>query len=95
MCREAKKESCEWRAVGDVDVSGGSDPKRAYASIKWQGSLYAMTGTFLAEAALTIARDNTYAHQLGGGVLTPATLGEEYLRRLQMAGLQTEVKILP
>ncbi|KAI7660661.1 hypothetical protein KC318_g9939, partial [Hortaea werneckii] len=49
----------------------------------------------LAEAAITIAREKTQAHELGGGVLTPATLGAPYLERLQKAGLKTEVKTLP
>lgn len=57
--------------------------------------MYDLTGTFLGEAAITIARDKTLAHELGGGVLTPATLGSAYLDRMQKAGLKTEVKTLP
>lgn len=53
-----------------------------------------MTGSLLAEAALIIARDNTYAHELPGGILTPATLGGKYLERMQIVGLQTEFKLL-
>jgi short subunit dehydrogenase-like uncharacterized protein len=57
--------------------------------------MYDLTGTFLAEAAITIARDKTLAHELGGGVLTPATLGSAYVERMQKAGLIIEVKTLP
>ena len=57
--------------------------------------MYQLTGVCLAEAAITIAREKTQAHELGGGVLTPATLGAPYLERLQKAGLKTEVKTLP
>lgn len=57
--------------------------------------MYHLTGVCLAEAALTIARDHTLAHELKGGMLTPATLGAPYLERLQKAGLETEVKTLP
>lgn len=57
--------------------------------------MYGLTGAFLAEAAVTISRDKTIAHDLGGGILTPATLGASYLKRLQKAGLETEVRILP
>ena len=53
-----------------------------------------MTGALLAEAALIIARDEAYAHELAGGILTPATLGEKYLERMEIVGLQTEFKLL-
>lgn len=57
--------------------------------------MYHLTGVCLAEAAITIVRDKTLAHELGGGVLTPATLGASYIERLQKAGLKTEVRTLP
>lgn len=63
--------------------------------MRWNGGMYDLTGVFLAEAAVTIARDNTFAHELGGGVLTPATLGSAYLERLQKAGLIHEIRTLP
>ncbi|WPH02963.1 putative saccharopine dehydrogenase, NADP binding domain, NAD(P)-binding domain superfamily [Acrodontium crateriforme] len=92
---EASKGHTEWRAIANADVSDPNDPKRAYARMRWEGSLYDLTGVCLAEAALTLARDNTLAHQIGGGVMTPATLGEAYMARLQKAGLKTEIKMLP
>lgn len=76
-------------------MSDENDPKRAYGRMRWNGSMYDLTGVFLAEAAVTIARDKTFAHELGGGVLTPATLGSAYLERLSKAGLVTEIKTLP
>lgn len=63
--------------------------------MRWEGSMYYLTGVCLAEAAITIARSKTQAHELGGGILTPATLGAPYLERLQKAGLKAEAKILP
>lgn len=57
--------------------------------------MYHLTGVTSAEAAMTILRDKTLAHELGGGMLTPATLGAKYLERLQKAGLKTEMKMLP
>ena len=56
--------------------------------------MYHLTGVCLAESAVIIAREKTLAHELGGGMLTPATLGENYLERLQKAGLEVEVKML-
>ena len=93
--RQVKKEYTEWRAIANADVSDPNDPKRAFGRMRWEGSLYHLTGVCLAEAALTIARDNTLAHELGGGMLTPATLGAPYLERLQKAGLKTAVRMMP
>jgi short subunit dehydrogenase-like uncharacterized protein len=56
--------------------------------------MYELTGVCSAEAAFTIARSQTHAHELGGGVLTPATLGAPYLERLQKAGLKLEVHMM-
>jgi len=93
--RQVKKEYVEWRAIANADVSDPNDPKRAYGRMRWEGSMYHLTGVCLAEAALTIARNKTLAHELGGGMLTPATLGAPYLERLQKAGLKTEVRMMP
>jgi short subunit dehydrogenase-like uncharacterized protein len=32
---------------------------------------------------------------MGGGSLTPASLGAPFLERLQKAGLRTDVKVMP
>lgn len=48
-----------------------------------------VTGLFLAEAALTILEDDL---DLGGGVFTPACLGQKYLDRVNDAGFKVEVR---
>jgi short subunit dehydrogenase-like uncharacterized protein len=65
--------------------------------MRYDGSLYYLTGMLLAEAAITIARDenSTPAHEIGGGLLTPATLGRSYLERVQKGGLFTEIRMMP
>ncbi|KAI6801602.1 hypothetical protein KC360_g2450 [Hortaea werneckii] len=92
---QVRHEYAEWRAIANADVSDPNDPKRVLGRMRWEGSMYQLTGVCLAEAAITIAREKTQAHELGGGILTPATLGAPYLERLQKAGLKTEVKTLP
>lgn len=57
--------------------------------------MYHLTGVCLAESALILAREKTHAHELEGGILTPAALGQNYLDRLQKAGLEVEVKMMP
>lgn len=92
---ETAKDHCEWRAIALADVEDPNDPKKAMGRIRWEGSMYQLTGTCLAEAAVTLARDETFAHGVGGGILTPATLGAPYLERLQKVGLKSEVRIMP
>ncbi|KAK3616758.1 hypothetical protein LTR56_025750 [Elasticomyces elasticus] len=94
---DAKNDYVEWRAIAyaDTDVDEPGVPKRAYGRMRFEGSMYLLTGICLAEAAVTIARDDTLAHKLGGGMLTPAILGEPYLERLQKAGLKTEIRSMP
>ena len=94
--RQAGKEYCEWRAVANADVSDHTnDPKRAYARMRWNGSMYHLTGVCLSESALILAREKTFAHSLGGGMLTPATLGGNYVEKLQKAGMELEIRTLP
>jgi short subunit dehydrogenase-like uncharacterized protein len=58
--------------------------------------MYYLTGVLIAEAALVLARETkTKAHELGGGIVTPATLGSAFLERLGKAGFKSEVRMLP
>ena len=56
--------------------------------------MYELTGVLLGESALIVSREKTYAHELGGGMLTPAMLGEIYLERMEKAGLKAEFKMM-
>ena len=58
--------------------------------------MYYLTGVFLAEAAFVLLRgqEEIEARKLGGGVLTPATLGQPLIDRLQKAGLVLETSLL-
>lgn len=57
--------------------------------------MYRLTGVFAAEAAITLLRDETLASKIGGGFLTPATLGGSYVERLQKAGVKFDVRMMP
>lgn len=56
---------------------------------------YMITGLTLSAAAQVILRGDlgaTEAGRIGGGLLTPATLGEQYLNKLQEFGMKVDVK---
>lgn len=88
----SKQHYVEWRALGLPDSQSS---QKAFASLRFTGSAYRLTGITLSEGAGTILYgENTMAHQIGGGVLTPATLGQQYLDRLEKAGLKLDLKML-
>ena len=89
--QDARQNHIEIRAVATSD---SPDSQRAFAKLSWNGSLYHLTGVLLAEAAIVILRERTAAHDLGGGCLTPATLGYPLIDRLQKAGVKFETKLL-
>lgn len=61
----------------------------------FKSDLYVMTGVLMAEAAMVLLRPDAsrenWAQKWRGGFLTPATLGDQYVERLQSAGVHIEV----
>jgi short subunit dehydrogenase-like uncharacterized protein len=53
-----------------------------------------VSGLFAAQAALTLLKDDVTAKKLGGGFMTPATLGQPFLDRLAYEGFKIEVKMV-
>lgn len=56
-------------------------------------SFSAVTAIILAQAALTIL-ENYDDLQLGGGIYTPACLGQPFIERLNSQGFKFETKII-
>lgn len=51
------------------------------------------TAIALGEAArIVLWREGTCAHQFGGGVMTPATLGDHYVSQLRASGATIQVQ---
>ena len=86
-------EHIEYRAIATADLSG-QQSSRAFARMRWNGGIYHLTGVLLAEAAMVILREEATARTLGGGLLTPATLGQPFVERLRRAGLLIEVEMM-
>lgn len=89
----AKNDAFEWRAVATADEDS-PNPKRAFGRFRYDGGAYYLTGLFLAEAAMVLLRDEGTAERLGGGVLTPATLGKAFIDRMQKAGIVLETELI-
>lgn len=88
-----RHEYIEFRAVATADQDG-LNPRRAFARLRWEGSLYYFTGVCLAEAAMVLLNDEKLAQRLDGGLLTPATLGQPFIDRMKNAGLVFEVEMV-
>ena len=89
-----RHEFLEYRAIATADQKG-LNPRRAFAKLRWNGSLYHFTGVCLAEAAMVLLNDDKLVRGLDGGLLTPATLGKPFIDRLKNAGLVFEVEMIP
>ncbi|KAK7730855.1 hypothetical protein SLS53_008933 [Cytospora paraplurivora] len=79
----------EYRGVAEPDTDQIID-KQVYCRAYFNGSLYALTGILLAQAAATIIEDDIDLG--GGGVFTAACLGEGFVDRLNSAGFKFETK---
>ncbi len=89
-----EEEFLEYHAVATADQEG-PNPRRAFAKLRWNGSLYHFTGVCLAEAAMVLLNDEKLVRRLDGGLLTPATLGQPFIDRMKDAGLVFEVEMIP
>ena len=86
------EDGVEYRAIATAD-SDRQPPLRAMATSSYKGSIYDLTGIYLAAAALTLLHDDCRAKEMGGGFLTPATLGQGYIERCRGAGVRLETKM--
>ena len=86
------KSNIQTRAIG---YSDSTPSRRAMATLKYASGPYHLTAMTMAEAAMVLLRgEPTEAHRMSGGVLTPATLGGQFVDRLAKAGVKIDVKML-
>jgi short subunit dehydrogenase-like uncharacterized protein len=90
----------EYRGVAeagtDTDTAAQPQPtaaRRTLVRMRYDGDAYLFTSIALGEAARVVLwRHDTWAHRFGGGVLTPASLGEQYVSHLRAAGVVIEAR---
>ncbi|KAL8830289.1 MAG: hypothetical protein Q9170_005795 [Blastenia crenularia] len=91
---DTAEESFELRAVAEADEES-SKPRKAMAKFRYDGGIYYLTGVFLAEAAMILLKEDELTRKLGGGLLTPAMLGQPFIDRLKKAGVILDSRIMP
>jgi short subunit dehydrogenase-like uncharacterized protein len=85
-----KKDFMNYRGVGIAEDGKG----KVTAKLDIAHGGYVATGITLSAAAQVILRgrlDQTEAGRLGGGILTPATLGDEYVKTLDEFGVKISI----
>lgn len=90
----SKHESVEFRTIATADQNGRTT-KRALGRFRYDGGMYYLTGLLLAEAAMVLLRNDDLTKKLGGGLLTPAMLGQSFIDRVRDAGAIVEAEMLP
>jgi short subunit dehydrogenase-like uncharacterized protein len=93
LYREEKKLNIELFAVAVADEDGPS-ATRALAKLRYAGGPYHITATFLAQGAATILYEEGLIERVGGGMVTPAVLGQPYIERLRSSGVTIDTEML-
>ena len=92
--RESINDRVEYHAVATADQDQ-PDPKRVFGKLTFEGSLYKLTGLLLAEAAMVLLEDEEKVKKVSrGGIVTPATLGQDYVDRLDRVKCNITTKVL-
>ncbi|KAJ5584966.1 uncharacterized protein N7459_004766 [Penicillium hispanicum] len=91
--QEAINDRVEYHAVATADQDTPS-PKRAFGKLTFEGSLYVLSGLLLGEAALVVLEDEEKVKKVSrGGIVTPATLGQNFVDRLDKVGCIITTKV--
>lgn len=88
------KDRIEWRAVAIAEQKSAVQ-RKAFVNFVYEGGLYQLTAVLLVEAAMTLlAEQDKVVKTHGFGFLTPSTLGQTYIDRLDKADVKLKVNQL-
>lgn len=84
----------EYRAIATADQNAAR-PKRVFGKLMFGGDMYTFTGLLLAEAAHVILQNEEKVKRVSrAGVVTSATLGQEFVDALEKVGCVVETKVI-
>ncbi|GJP87192.1 saccharopine dehydrogenase [Aspergillus niger] len=84
----------EYRAVATADQDTAK-PQRVLGKLRYQGTMYEFTGLSLAEAAMTIIENEEKVKNVSRcGIVTTATLGQEFIDRWDKVGCHIETQVV-
>ena len=83
----------EYHAVATADQNTPAPP-RVFGKLIFPGSMYHITGVLMAEAAMVILKEEEKVKKVSrGGIVTSATLGQDFVDRLDNVGCRIETKV--
>lgn len=87
----SKNDRLEYHAIATADQES---PRRVFGSITYEGSMYVLTGLLIAEAAMVILQEEEKVKKTSRcGIVTPATMGQDYVDRLDAAGVKIQTRV--
>ncbi|KAJ5329546.1 hypothetical protein N7452_009936 [Penicillium brevicompactum] len=88
---DSTNDRLEYNAIAMAD---NAEKQRAFGKISFSGGMYLFTGLLMAEAAMVILNEEEKIKKVSrGGIVTPATLGQDYVDRLEKVGCSIETKV--
>ncbi|CAG8363777.1 unnamed protein product [Penicillium salamii] len=89
---DSTNDRLEYNAIATAD---NAEKQRVFGKISFAGSMYVFTGLLMAEAAMVILNEEEKIKKISrGGIVTPATLGQDFVDRLEKVGCSVETKVL-
>ncbi|KAH7171025.1 Saccharopine dehydrogenase-domain-containing protein [Dactylonectria macrodidyma] len=82
-----------YRTLAVADAPEDAAAPKVEVEFAYDGDSYVFTGVSLTEAALLLLEGGTPAHECGGGILTPALLGERFAERLKRPGADVRINV--
>jgi short subunit dehydrogenase-like uncharacterized protein len=87
----SKNDRLEYHAVATADQD---PPRRVFGTITYEGSMYVLTGLLISEAAMVILQEEEKVKKVSRcGIVTSATLGQDYVDRLDKVGVKIETRV--
>ncbi|KAH6997964.1 Saccharopine dehydrogenase-domain-containing protein [Ilyonectria sp. MPI-CAGE-AT-0026] len=85
-----------YRTIAVADTPKDTAAPQVEVTFAYDGDPYVFTGVSLTEAALLLLEGGTPAHERGGGILTPALLGDKFAERLKRpeADVKIHIKVI-
>ncbi|KAH8705272.1 Saccharopine dehydrogenase-domain-containing protein [Talaromyces proteolyticus] len=93
--QEVEDDITEYRLVMSTNQKGANGkPKTVLGSTSYRGGQYELTAVAVGCAARVILENEKKIKSISAGIVTPATLGQEYVEELEKGGFKIGAKIL-
>jgi short subunit dehydrogenase-like uncharacterized protein len=87
----SRNDRLEYHAIATADQE---PPRRVFGSITYEGSMYVLAGLLVSEAAMVILQEEEKVKKISRcGIVTPATMGQEYVDRLDAVGVKIQTRL--